>query len=320
MRILSGVQPSGILHIGNYLGMIHPALELQKQGEAFLFIADYHSLTTLPDPAQLRERVERVALDFLACGIDPERTTFFRQSDIPEVCELTWILNNQIPVGLLERAHSYKDKVANGFTPNAGLFDYPVLMAADILLYQSNLVPVGKDQKQHLEITRDIAIKFNNRYGEIFTLPEERIREEVAVVPGTDGRKMSKSYDNTIEIFGDKKPLRKKYMKIVTDSKELEDPKDPDTCNVFQLYKLFASEEQQADLAARYRAGGLGYGHAKQELFELMWDRFEPMRQRREELENNMDYVREVLAKGADRAREVANQTMDQVRKAVGLR
>ena len=320
MRILSGVQPSGVLHIGNYLGMMKPALQMQEQGETFLFIADYHSLTTSPDPDLLRERTERVALDFLACGIDPEKTTFFRQSDVPEVAELTWILNCVTPMGLLERCHSFKDKIANGFSPNAGLFDYPVLMASDILLYKSDLVPVGKDQKQHLEVTRDIAIKFNNAYGDILSIPKESIREDVAVIPGTDGRKMSKSYDNTIEIFGNQKKIRKKFMKIVTDSKTLEEAKDPENCNVFNLYKLFATEEQQEALAERYRAGGMGYGHAKQELFDVFWETFRPYREKREELENNMDYVREVIRKGGERARAVAQQTMDEVRKAVGLR
>jgi tryptophanyl-tRNA synthetase len=320
MRILSGVQPSGVLHIGNYLGMMKPALQMQEQGETFLFIADYHSLTTSPDPDLLRERTERVALDFLACGIDPEKTTFFRQSDVPEVAELTWILNCVTPMGLLERCHSFKDKIANGFSPNAGLFDYPVLMASDILLYKSDLVPVGKDQKQHLEVTRDIAIKFNNAYGDILSIPKESIREDVAVIPGTDGRKMSKSYDNTIEIFGNQKKIRKKFMKIVTDSKTLEEPKDPENCNVFNLYKLFATQEQQDALAERYRAGGMGYGHAKQELFDVFWETFRPYREKREELENNMDYVREVIRKGGERARAVAQQTMDEVRKAVGLR
>lgn len=320
MRILSGVQPSGVLHIGNYLGMMKPALQMQEQGETFLFIADYHSLTTSPDPDLLRERTERVALDFLACGIDPKKTTFFRQSDVPEVAELTWILNCVTPMGLLERCHSFKDKIANGFSPNAGLFDYPVLMASDILLYKSDLVPVGKDQKQHLEVTRDIAIKFNNAYGDILSIPKESIREDVAVIPGTDGRKMSKSYDNTIEIFGNQKKIRKKFMKIVTDSKTLEEPKDPENCNVFNLYKLFATQEQQDALAERYRAGGMGYGHAKQELFDVFWETFRPYREKREELENNMDYVREVIRKGGERARAVAQQTMDEVRKAVGLR
>ncbi|MCK5834640.1 MAG: tryptophan--tRNA ligase [Lentisphaeria bacterium] len=320
MRILSGIQPSGTLHIGNYLGMMKPALEMQNSGETFLFIADYHSLTTSPDPAILRGRVEEVALDFLACGIDPDKTVFFRQSSVPEVTELTWILNCLTPMGLLERCHSYKDKLNNGFSPNAGLFDYPVLMASDILAYNSDIVPVGKDQKQHLEVTCEIARKFNNRYGDILTIPKESIREEVAVVPGLDGRKMSKSYDNTIEIFGNAKKIRKKFMKIVTDSKELDEVKDPETCNVFDLFKLFADEKQQAELAAMYRAGGMGYGHAKQALFDLFWETLRTSRERRAELENNMDYVREILVKGGKKARTEAAITLDKVRFATGLR
>ncbi len=320
MRILSGIQPSGKLHIGNYFGMMKQAVELQKKGEAFLFIADFHSLTTNPDAADLRERVTEVAVDFLACGLDTDKVCFFRQSDVPQVCELTWMLNNVCPVGLLQRAHSYKDKVAKGFEPNNGLFSYPVLMASDILLYQSDLVPVGKDQKQHIEITRDLAIKFNERYGDVFTVPDCFIPESVAVIPGLDGQKMSKSYNNTIPIFGKEKAIRKIVMSIVTDSKGLDDPKDPDTCNVVTLYKLFASEEQVNEMKERYRAGGYGYGHAKQALFEAMQDYFAPMRKRREELLANMDYVHEILRKGAARAGAEAEKTMDKVRKAVGIR
>ncbi len=320
MRVLSGIQPSGIPHIGNYFGMMCPAVELQEQGEAFLFIADYHSLTTQPEPEALRSQVEGLALDFLACGLDPEKTVFFRQSDVPQVTELTWILSSLTTVGVLERAHSYKDKIAKGFVPNSGLFIYPVLMAADILIYQSTLVPVGKDQKQHLEITRDLAIKFNNEYGDIFTIPEASIRENVAVVPGVDGQKMSKSYNNTIPIFGAKKATRKTIMSIITDSKGLEDPKDPEGCNVVALFKLFADEDKLKAMKDNYRAGNYGYGHAKQELFELMWEYFEPMRQRREELENNLDYVWDILKKGGEKAREEAEKTMSKVRKAVGLR
>jgi tryptophanyl-tRNA synthetase len=300
--------------------MMKPALEMQNSGETFLFIADYHSLTTSPDPSILRARVEEVALDFLACGIDPDKTVFFRQSSVPEVTELTWVLNCLTPVGLLERCHSYKDKLSNGFSPNAGLFDYPVLMASDILAYQSDLVPVGKDQKQHLEVTCEIARKFNNRYGDILTIPKESIREKVAVVPGLDGRKMSKSYDNTIEIFGNAKKIRKKFMKIITDSTPLEEPKNPDTCKVFDLFKLFANEEQQAELAAMYRAGGMGYGTAKQALFDLFWETLRASRERRESLESNMDYVREILIKGGEKARAEAAKTLDQVRVATGLR
>lgn len=320
MRILSGIQPSGTLHVGNYLGAMKPAIELQDQGETYLFIADYHSLTSSPDPQTLRERVLGVAVDYLACGINPEKTTFFRQSSVPEVTELTWILNCLTPMGLLERCTSYKDKIANGITPNTGLFDYPVLMAADILIYQSELVPVGRDQKQHLEVARDLACKFNNRYGDIFTIPKESIKDEVALVPGLDGRKMSKSYDNTIEIFNTEKKTRKKFMKIVTDSKGVDDSKIPEECNVFNLFKLFANNTQQEALADRYRAGGMGYGHAKQELFELFWEQTRAFREKREELLNNMDYVEEILAKGGEKARALAGETMEKVLKATGLR
>ena len=267
-RILTGIQPSGVPHIGNFFGAIRQVLELQKMGESFVFIADLHSLTTSPKAEDLRERVKRLAVDFLACGLDPETTVFYKQSDVPEVVELMWYLSNVTGVGLLERAHSYKDKIAKGFSPNTGLFTYPVLMAADILLYQAQLVPVGKDQKQHLEITRDVAIRFNQTYGDVFTIPDGYIPDNVAVIPGLDGQKMSKSYNNTIEIFGEEKPLRKKFMSIKTDSKGMEEPKDPDTCNVFQLYKLFATPEQQEEMRARYIAGNYGYGHAKQALFE----------------------------------------------------
>lgn len=319
MRILSGFQPSGRLHIGNYFGSIKPALELQDKGDSFLFIANYHALTTVHDPLILRENVTNVALDFLACGLDPERTVFFRQSDVPEVHELAWLLSIVTPVGLLERCHSYKDKIAKGFAPSHGLFAYPVLMAADILLYQSNLVPVGKDQKQHLEVTRDIAIRFNNTFGETFTLPEPYIRSEVAVVPGIDGQKMSKSYDNTIPLFGTPKEAKDRIMKILTDATPLEQPKDPDRCNVYALFKLFASPEEQIEMQARYRAGGFGYGHAKKALLEIYQRTFEPFAKRRAELANNLDYVEQVLRQGAERARLEANKTLTKARQAVGL-
>ena len=320
MRILSGFQPSGTLHIGNYFGAMKPNLEFQKLGESYLFIADYHALTTNPDPAALRERVYNVALDFLACGLDPEHTVFFRQSDVPEVVELMWVLNNITTVGFLERAHSYKDKIAKGFMPNAGLFTYPVLMAADILLYQSDLVPVGKDQKQHLEITRDLAIRFNERYGEVFTVPEGHIPENIAVIPGIDGQKMSKSYNNTIPMFGEDKAIKKLVMSIVTDSKGLEEPKDPDGCNVARLYKLMATPEQYDALCAKYRAGNFGYGHAKLALWELLNDYFRPMRERRAELAKDPGAIEAILKRGAERARETARATMEKVRRAVGLR
>ena len=319
-RLLTGIQPSGILHIGNYFGAIRQAVTLQREAEeSILFIADLHSLTVTPKPDDLRERVRGVALDFLACGLDPEKTIFFRQSDVKDVCELMWILNCRTGLGLLERAHSYKDKVAHGFVPNNGLFSYPVLMAADILLYRSNVVPVGKDQKQHLEMTRDIAIRFNQTYGEVFPLPEPYISESVAVIPGTDGQKMSKSYNNTIPIFCEPKAARKKFMSIPTDSKPLEEPKDPETCNVFALYKLFATPAQQEEMAAKYRAGNYGYGHAKQALFEAYMDYFAPMRKRREEILADPGYIDEVLRRGAERAKVLAAETMAQVRKAVGL-
>lgn len=320
MRILTGIQPSGTPHIGNYFGAMRQIVASQEKGETFIFLADYHSLTTSQEPEQLRRNVQELALNYLACGVDPQKAILFRQSDVPQVCELCWILNNVTPVGLLERAHSYKDKLAKGFAPNNGLFSYPVLMASDILIYRSDLVPVGKDQKQHLEITRDIAIKFNNRYGEIFTIPEELIPDEVAIVPGIDGQKMSKSYNNTIPIFGKEKEIKKTIMSVVTDCKQLEEPKDPDHCNVVALFKLVATPDELEEMKARYRAGGYGYGHAKLALFDKLWAYFEPMRNRRAELERNLDYVREVLRKGGERARQVAEQTMEEVRAAVGLR
>ena len=320
MRILTGIQPSGLPHLGNYFGAMRQVCELQEKGESFLFIADYHALTTSPAPEKLRENILNLAIDFIACGIDLDKTVFFRQSSVPEVCELAWMLANVSPVGLMERAHSYKDKIAKGFVPNNGLFSYPVLMAADILLYKATLVPVGKDQKQHLEITRDIAIRFNQTYGDVLTIPEGYINPDVAVIPGTDGQKMSKSYNNTIEIFGNPKAVRKKIMAMPTDCKTLEEPKDPDSCNVFALYKLFSTPEQQAEMAERYRAGNYGYGHAKQVLFDAYMDFFAPMRKRREELEADPGYIESVLKNSAEKASAVARETLDQVRRAVGLR
>jgi tryptophanyl-tRNA synthetase len=320
MRILSGIQPSGALHLGNYFGMMRPAIELQSQGEAFYFIADWHSMTSLTDPELRRRYTLDVALDFLACGLDPTRTVFFRQSDVPEVAELTWMLSTVTPMGLLERCHSYKDKVAKGLSFNHGLFAYPVLMAADILIYDSNLVPVGRDQKQHVEVTRDIAIKFNELYGPTFVLPEPQIREEVAVVPGTDGQKMSKSYGNTIEIFGDEKVLRKKVMSIVMDSRTPQEPKpDADKNLAIQLLKLVAPADVAADYEARLRAGGLGYGDLKKTLFEYYWNYFAEARRRRAELAANLDYVHQVLREGAARARAVAGQVLARARRNAGL-
>jgi tryptophanyl-tRNA synthetase len=320
MRILSGIQPSGALHLGNYFGMMRPAIELQEKGEAYYFIADYHSMTSLFDAAERRKNSWDVALDFLACGLDPVRSVFFRQSDVPEVVELSWLLTTVTPMGLLERSHSYKDKIAKGISPNHGLFAYPVLMAADILLYDSNLVPVGRDQKQHVEITRDIAIKFNEAYGQTFVIPEPQIRDEVAVVPGTDGQKMSKSYGNTIEIFGDEKATRKKVMSLVMDSRTPQEPKpDADKNIAIQLLKLVAPPEVAKDFEDRLRAGGLGYGDLKKALFEHYWNYFAVARAKRAELAANPDYVKSVLRDGAERARKVASVVLKRARKAGGL-
>ncbi len=319
MRVLSGIQPSGKLHIGNYFGAMRQHLALQKEHEGFYFIADYHALTSNPSPQDLADNTLSVAMDYLALGLDPEKTVFWRQSDLPEVTELTWLLSCVTPMGLLQRCTSYKDKVAQGISPNHGLFAYPVLQAADILIFRSNLVPVGADQKQHIEVTRDIAQRFNTTYEEVFTIPEDHIVESVAVVPGVDGRKMSKSYDNTIEIFEPEKRIKKKVMRIVTDSTPIESPKDPDTCNVFAMLKLLASPDELKTWDERYRSGGMGYGDAKKRLAELIVEYFRPFRQKREELENNLDYVHQVLADGARRAAEVARQTLNDARKAVGL-
>jgi tryptophanyl-tRNA synthetase len=320
MRILSGIQPSGTLHLGNYFGMMKPALELQEKGEAFYFIANYHSMTSLFDPDQRRKNSRDVALDFLACGLDPKRTVFFLQSDVPEVTELTWLLSTVTPMGLLERAHSYKDKIAKGIAPSHGLFAYPVLMAADILIYDSNIVPVGRDQKQHVEMTRDIAIKFNEQYGQTFVIPEPQIREEVAVVPGTDGQKMSKSYGNAIEIFGEEKPARKKIMGIVMDSRTPADPKpDADKNLAIQLLKLVTPAEVGKDFENRLRAGGLGYGDLKKALFEHYWNYFADARKKRAELAASPDYVNQVLSDGAAKARVKAREVLKRARKNCGL-
>jgi tryptophanyl-tRNA synthetase len=309
------------LHIGNYFGMMRPALELAQKGEAFYFIADYHALTSISDPEELRQNSLDVALDFLACGLDPSRTVFYRQSDVPQVTELAWILSCVTPMPMLENAVSYKDKIAQGLKPNAGLFAYPVLQAADILIVQSDVVPVGKDQKQHIEMTRDIAGAFNRQFGEVFRIPEASIREAVAVLPGIDGRKMSKSYDNTLEIFGDEKATKKKVMSIVTDSQPVEAPKkDLDKNIPLQLYRLVASPEKARELEAKLAKGGYGYGEAKKELFAALMDYFAPYRQKRAELVKHLDDVHEVLRKGAERANAVASETMAKVRKAVGLK
>ena len=320
MRILSGIQPSGTLHIGNYFGMMRPAIELQSRGECYYFIADYHSMTSLTDAAERRKNVTDVALDFLACGLDPQKSVFFRQSDLPQVCELYWIIGTLIPMGLLERAHSYKDKTAKGISPNFGLFAYPALMAADILMYDANLVPVGRDQKQHLEMTRDIAVKFNQTYGDTFVIPDPEIRDEVATVPGLDGQKMSKSYGNTIDIFGDEKATRKKIMSITMDSRSPAEPKpDADQNLAVQLLKLVAPADVSADYENRLRAGGLGYGDLKKALFEHYWTYFAPYRARRAELASNMDYVNQVLKDGAGRASVISNGVLARARRACGL-
>jgi tryptophanyl-tRNA synthetase len=320
MRILSGIQPSGALHLGNYFGMMRPAIELQEKGEAFYFIADYHSMTSLTDPAQRRQNSRDVALDFLACGLDPKRAVFFKQSDVPEVTELAWLLSTVTPMGLLERAHSYKDKIAKGIAASHGLFAYPVLMAADILIYDSNVVPVGRDQKQHVEMTRDIAAKFNEQYGQTFVIPEPQIRDAAALVPGLDGQKMSKSYNNTIEIFGEEKTARKKIMGLVMDSRTPAEPKpDADKNLAIQLLKLVAPAAAAQDFENRLRAGGLGYGDLKKALFEHYWAGFAEARKKRAELAANPGYVNGVLAEGAAKARTLAQKVLKRARTASGL-
>jgi tryptophanyl-tRNA synthetase len=320
MRILSGIQPSGVLHVGNYFGMMKPAIALQAEDEALYFIADYHALTSLRDPEALRANTRRVALDFLACGLDPERATLFRHSDVPQVTELAWILSTVAPMGLLERATSYKDKLARGMAATVGLFNYPVLMAADILIYDSDIVPVGKDQKQHIEITRDLAVKMNETFGQVFKLPEARIQAATETVPGIDGQKMSKSYGNNIDIFGDEKETRKRVMSIVTDSTPVEAPKDPTNSTILKLYSLIASKNEIAEMRQRFLKGGTGYADFKKQLFEKLWEYFAPMRKRREEILRDKSYIDDVLARGAKRANEIADQVMQRVRAAVGLR
>src|SRR5271167_2641257 len=320
MRILSGIQPSGALHLGNYFGMMRPAIELQEKGEALYFIADYHSMTSLFDAKERRKNSLDVALDFLACGLDPKKAVFFKQSDVPEVTELSWILSTLTPMSLLEKGHSFKDKAAKGIPVNHGLFAYPVLMAADILIYDSNIVPVGRDQKQHVEMTRDIAIKFNEQYSRTFVIPEPQIRDEVAVVSGTDGQKMSKSYGNTIELFGDEKIIRKKIMGITMDSRPPAEPKpDADKNLAIQLLKLVAPAELGMDFENRLRAGGLGYGDLKKALFENYWNYFAGARKHRAEFAANLDYVNQVLADGAKKARTLAHNVLTRARQNCGL-
>jgi tryptophanyl-tRNA synthetase len=319
MRILSGIQPSGRLHIGNFFGAMRQHLALQQDNEAYYFIASYHALTTVQDPALMRQLIRDVATDYLALGLDPKKTALFTQQDVPQVTELTWILSCVTPMGLLERAVSYKDKIAQGLSPNHGLFAYPVLQAADILIYLSHLVPVGQDQRQHIEMTRDIATKFNNQFGEVFVVPDAYIIESAAVVPGVDGRKMSKSYGNEIGMFEEPKPLKKKVMGIVTDSKGVDEPKDPEESTPFLLLRLMAPPEETAEWAERYRRGGMGYGDVKKRVVELLEETFAPYRERRHELERDPGYVDDVLADGGRRARAVARGVMERVREAVGL-
>ncbi|MFH5831869.1 tryptophan--tRNA ligase [Halalkalibaculum sp. DA384] len=318
--ILSGITPSGKLHLGNYFGAIRQHIQMQEKGDAFYFIANYHSLTSINDGEEIRQNTYDIALDYLALGLDPEKCTFFAQSDVPQVTELAWILGTFCPVSLMEKGVAYKDKVAQGLNPNIGLFTYPILQAADILIYHSDLVPVGQDQKQNIEICRDLAGKFNHHYdGEYLKLPEEHIVESVAVVPGLDGQKMSKSYGNTIGIFDEGKTLKKKVMSIKTDSTPLDDPKDPDSCNVFALIKLFAEEEKQNEIAEKYRAGGYGYGHAKKELLGMINEYFGEVREKRSNLAKNMDYVTDVLREGGRKARERAESVMEPVREVTGI-
>ena len=319
MRILSGIQPSGAYHIGNYFAMMKKMITYQEEQELFAFIANLHAMTSQPEGADLADNTREAAAGFLALGLDPEKAVFWVQSDVPEVSELFWVLTNLTSMGLLERCHSYKDKVAKGIPANHGLFAYPVLMTADILLFQSDRVPVGKDQKQHLEVARDIADRFNLVYGDTFTVPEPEIDEAVAIIPGTDGQKMSKSYGNTIEIFCSRKMLKKQVMGVVTDSSPVEAPKDPDKCNLFALSSLFLSEAERKDLDGRYRAGGLKYSEVKKDLIERIWDFFAPYRARRDELLQEPDKLRRILKQGTEKAREIAGQTMKDVRARTGL-
>ncbi|HPR64411.1 MAG TPA: tryptophan--tRNA ligase [Thermoanaerobaculia bacterium] len=319
MRVLSGIQPSGVLHLGNYFGAIRQHLDLHRQHDCYYFIADYHALTSIRDRVLLHQYTCDVALDYLALGLDPEKAVFYRQSDLPEVTELQWILTSVTPMGLLERCHSYKDKIARGIPFDHGLFAYPVLMAADILIVNADVVPVGQDQKQHIEVTRDIAQKFNNLYSEVFVIPKDMIREETAVVPGVDGQKMSKSYGNTIEIFSEGKALKQAVMSIVTDCAPVEAPKDPDTNNVYNLLKLFAAKEETSEWAEKFRKGGLKYSDVKKRLIELINLEFGEARERRKEISARKGFVEDVLASGVNRVRPIARETLSRARVACGL-
>lgn len=319
MKVLSGIQPSGQLHIGNYFGMMKPMISHMENSELYVFIVDLHAMTSVHDRDRLARGTLEAAADFLALGLDPHKCIFWVQSDVPEVCELTWILSTLAPMGLIERCHSYKDKIARGIIPSHGLFSYPILMAADILLYQADVVPVGKDQKQHLEVARDLAQKFNHEFGQTFVVPEPAISQETAVVPGLDGQKMSKSYDNTIPIFLEGKQLKKRVMAIETDATPVDEPKNPETCNLFNMFKLFASPERTEEIRRLYLDGGAAYGHIKLELLELLNDFFGQARRRKNEYLDDPQMLREILAKGADRAREKAAVTLDIARDRVGL-
>jgi tryptophanyl-tRNA synthetase len=319
MRVFTGIQPSGDLHLGNYFGSIKQMVDAQEQNDTFAFIANFHAMTSLSDGERLRELTMQAAIDFLALGIDPERSTFWVQSDVKEVLELYWVLSSFTPMGLLERAHSYKDKTAKGIAANHSLFSYPVLMAADILLFSPDVIPVGKDQIQHVEIARDIAIKFNNEYGDIFKLPEYQIAENVATVPGTDGQKMSKSYGNTVNIFGEEKKQLKTIKKIVTENVPLEAPKEYEECNVYNMAKLFLNENECVELQERYKRGGEGHGHFKLYLHDVIWEYFKPYREKREYFQNNQDEVRKILEDGASKARNVASEVIEKVRTVTGI-
>lgn len=319
-RVLSGIQPSGNLHIGNYFGMIKRMIKYQESSDLFLFIANLHSLTTLKDQEEMKKLTLEAAMDMLAVGINPEKSHFWVQSDVPEVAELAWVLSCIAPIGMMERATSYKDKLSKGIEPNLGLLSYPMLMAADILINQADMVPVGRDQKQHMEMTRDIATKFNHLYGETFTIPEPDIPDSVAKVPGTDGQKMSKSYGNTIPIFGSEKEIKKAVMGIVTDSKGVDEPKEPEGNTIYEIYKFFASETEHKELADQFHTGGMGYGEAKKKLLEKIHTTFEPFQEKRKYLENHPEEVEAILAKGAAKVKKVSHVTMEKVRKATGLK
>ena len=318
-RVLTGIQPSGDLHIGNYFGSIKQMVDAQQSNETFAFIANYHAMTSVSDGKRLAELTMKSAIDFLALGIDPQKSTFWVQSDVKEVLELYWVLSSFTPMGLLERAHSYKDKTAKGIAANHSLFSYPVLMAADILLFSPDIIPVGKDQIQHVEIARDIAIKFNNEYGEILKLPEYKVEENVATVPGIDGQKMSKSYNNTVNIFGEEKKQLKTIKKIVTENVPLEAPKEYENCNVYNMAKLFLNEQECLALQERYKKGGEGHGHFKLYLHEVIWEYFRPYREKREYFESHQEEVREILSDGASKAKEVAADIIEKVRSVTGI-